>query len=108
MLVSAAYTLDPTNHVYFTDITPSSVLTGRVTLTSKTTVAGAANAANITFSAVAAGLNVAAIVLFKSTGTDATSPLIAYLGNATGLPITGNGGDIIVVWDSGTNKIFRV
>ena len=41
-------------------------------------------------------------------GTEATSPLIAYIDTATGLPITPNGGDIIVTWDNGTNKIFRV
>ena len=32
----------------------------------------------------------------------------AYIDTATGLPITPNGGDIIVTWDNGINKIFRL
>ena len=47
-------------------------------------------------------------MIYRDTGTEATSPLIAYIDTATGLPITPNGGDIIVVWDDGANKIFRL
>ena len=47
-------------------------------------------------------------MIYVDTGTEATSPLIAYIDTATGLPITPNGGDIIVTWDNGTNKIFKV
>lgn len=108
VLVTSAYSLNATSHEYYADVTPAAVVAGPVTLTSKATTGGAADAADITFTAVAAGVTVEAIVLYKDTGTGATSPLIAYLGNATGLPITGNGGDIIVVWDNGVNKIFRV
>ena len=54
------------------------------------------------------GSTINAIVIVKDTGTEATSPLIAYIDTATGLPITPNGGDIIVTWDNGINKIFRV
>lgn len=38
--------------------------------------------------------SVRAIVIVKDTGTEATSPLIAYIDTATGLPIAPNGGDI--------------
>ena len=37
-----------------------------------------------------------------------TSPLIANIDVATGLPITPSGGDIIVQWDTGANKIFKL
>lgn len=36
------------------------------------------------------------------------SPLIAYIDTATGLPVTPNGGDITIAWDSGANKIFKL
>ena len=108
VLVTSAYSLNASAHEYYADITPAAIVAGPVTLTSKAATSGAADAADITFTAVTAGVNVEAIVLYKDTGTPSTSPLIAYLGNPTGLPITGNGGDIIVVWDNGTNKIFRV
>ena len=82
-------------------ISTSGVLTG------KTTDGGAADANPVTFTSVT-GASVEAIVIYKDTGVDATSPLIAYIDTATGLPITPNGGDIIVTWDDGVNKIFRL
>lgn len=81
--------------------------TAGVALTSLTADYGAVNAANVTFASVS-GATVTAIVLALSTGTDSTSPLIAYIDTATGLPITPNGGDIIVSWDTGPNKIFKL
>ena len=33
---------------------------------------------------------------------------IAHIGHAAGLPLWTNGGDIIVTWDRGRNKIFRI
>jgi hypothetical protein len=49
-----------------------------------------------------------AVVLYKHTGVEATSRLIAYIDTATGLPATPSGGDITVTWDSGANKIFAL
>ncbi len=65
----------------------------------------------VTFITVPAGRpDVRAVVLYKKDpGNDeAASPLIYYAGIATGLPITPNGGDIIVTWSTGTNRIFRL
>jgi hypothetical protein len=71
-------------------------------------VGGAADADDVTFSTVS-GNSIEAIVIYQDKGTgDAASPLIAYIDTATGLPITPNGGDIIVTWDNGANKIFRL
>lgn len=41
------------------------------------------------------------LILFKDSGTEATSPLICRWDTATGLPITPNGADVTVVWASG-------
>ena len=69
---------------------------------------GAVNADDATFTSVT-GDQVKSIVLYKYVdATPANCPLIAYLDSATGLPITPNGGDIIITWDNGTNKIFRL
>ena len=78
-----------------------------LTLTSKATTGGAADAADCTFTSVT-GASIEAIIIYADTGVEATSPLIAFIDTATGLPITPNGGDIIVTWDNGTNKIFKV
>lgn len=76
-------------------------------LASKTVTSGVADAADVTFSAVS-GSTAEAIVIWKDTGVSATSRLIAYIDTATGLPITPNGGDITIAWDSGANKIFKL
>lgn len=77
-------------------------------LTSKTSTAGVFNAANTVFTAVAAGAADGAIVIFKDTGTDNTSPLIAYIDSYAGLPVTPNGSDINVSWPTDANKIFKL
>jgi hypothetical protein len=69
---------------------------------------GAADADDVKFSNVV-GTSIEAIIIFQDKGTgDGGAPLIAYIDTATGLPITPNGGDIIVTWDNGVNKIFRL
>lgn len=104
---TGSYTPNTASHQYLSDVSGSARIAGPVTLTSKATTGGAADAADCTFTAVS-GASIEAIVIYKDTGTESTSPLIAYIDTATGLPITPNGGDIIVTWDNGTNKIFKV
>ncbi len=104
---TGAYTPQTAIHQYLADITLSARIAGPVTLTSKSTTGGAADAADCTFTSVS-GATIEALVIYKDTGSEATSPVIAYIDTATGLPITPNGGDIIVTWDNGTNKIFKV
>lgn len=104
---TGAYTPQVGIHEYLSDIPSSARIAGPVTLTAKATTGGAADAADVTFPSVS-GPSIEAIIIYSDTGTEATSPLIAIIDTATGLPITPNGGDIIVVWDNGANKIFRV
>jgi len=68
---------------------------------------GALRANNVQFVDVS-GTAIGAVVLYRDSGNPATSPLIAWLDTATGLPITPNGGSIIVTWDVGDNGIFRL
>jgi len=76
-------------------------------LAGKTVAAGVADADDVTWSEVT-GDECEAIVLYKHTGTESTSRLIAYIDSATGLPVTPNGGDIKVEWDNGDDKIFKL
>jgi hypothetical protein len=107
LVTTSAYTVQTSLHQYLSDVPTSARVAGPVTLTSKTTTGGAADVADCTFTSVN-GSSIQAIIIYSDTGTEATSPLIAYIDTATGLPITPNGGDIIVTWDNGVNKIFRV
>jgi hypothetical protein len=108
LLVDAgAYTVNLSTHEFHSDISGSAIIATSGAFTSKTTTGGAADAADVTFTSVT-GASIEAIVLYKDTGVSATSPLICYIDTATGLPITPNGGDIIVTWDNGANKIFKL
>jgi hypothetical protein len=80
-----------------------------VTLTTKTTTNGVADADNVTFLAVAVSPTpIQYIVLFKDTGVAATSPLIALWDSPSGLPLIPSGSDIVIQWDNGASKIFKL
>lgn len=76
-------------------------------LASKSVTGGVFDAANITITGVT-GDTVESIVLYKDTTVEATSPLIAFIDTATGLPFTPNGGDVTIQWDDGASKIFAL
>jgi hypothetical protein len=101
------YTVNLATHDFLDDIPEAARVATSGNLGTKTVAAGVADAADITFSAVT-GHQCEALVLYKDTGNAGTSRLIAYIDTATGLPVTPNGGDIQVVWDSGANKIFKL
>ena len=68
---------------------------------------GTANAANETVSSVT-GAQFAYVIIYSYITNNNSSPLIMNIDTATGLPCTPNGGNIVVQWDTGTNKIFTL
>lgn len=104
------YTPNTSTHDFLDDVTGGggTLVATSANLSSKTSTAGVADAADVTYSTVTAGASCAHLVIAKDTGTPSTSPLIAVIDSATGLPITPNGGDITIAWDSGSNKIFKL
>ena len=106
-LITSGYTPNLATHQFLTDL-GANVLGTAVALTSKTSTAGVANAANVTFTSVPAG-TVNYIALYKDTGTGATSNLIALIDTAGGLPITvASGGNVVVAWDTGPLAILKL
>ena len=81
---TGAYTVQTATHKYLSDIATSARIAGPVTLTAKSTVGGAADAADCTFTSVS-GPSIEAIVIYKDTGSESTSPLIAWIDTSTGL-----------------------
>ena len=76
-------------------------------LAGKTSTSGVADATDVVFPSVV-GPSVEAMVVSKWTGNSATSPLIAYIDSAAGLPFTPAGINQTVVFDNGGNKIFKL
>jgi hypothetical protein len=64
-------------------------------------------AASITFTAVPAGTAIESLVIYKWNTSGSDSHVVAYLDtNVTNLPVTPNGGDITITWD--TSGIFTL
>ena len=96
---TATYSVDLTNHQFLSDIPAGERVATSANLTAKTTTAGTADAADVTFSSVT-GDQSEALVVYQDSGAEGTSRLIAYIDTASGLPVTPNGGDISVQWDA--------
>lgn len=103
---SSPYTVSLTTHEFLSSI-PASARIAVGALLNKTSALGTADADDLTWPTVT-GNQSEAIVIYRHTGTDATSRLIAYYDVATGLPVLPNGGNITVAWDNGSNKIFTL
>lgn len=99
-------TPDTVNDQFLSDL--ATTVSTSPTFTSPTVTNGVADAADITFTAVAAGASISYLVIYKDTGLASSSPLIAAIDTATNLPVIPNGSDILVEWDSGANKIFKL
>lgn len=104
---TATYTVDLVNHDFLDDIPVGERVATSGNLASKDSTAGVFDADDITFSTVSGDVS-EALVIYRDSGAAATSELLAYIDTATGLPVTPNGGDITVTWDSGANKIFKL
>jgi hypothetical protein len=96
---SQEYTPNLATDQFLSDIPAGGRVATSVNLTSKTTVAGSADAADVTFSSVTGDVS-EFLVIYQDTGTAGTSRLIAYIDTATGLPVIPNGGDIQVQWSA--------
>lgn len=107
VLVSSSYTVNLTSHQYLSSIPSGARVATSSALTTSLPGAGVADASDITFTSVT-GSQVTQFVIYRDTGTEATSQLVAYFDTATNLPITPNGGDISITWSNDTNRIFKL
>lgn len=95
------------SHQFVSDIPSGAIAARTAALTGKTFTNGVFDADDTVFATVPAGQACGAIVIFIDTGNDSTSRLVFYDDTSiTGAPVTPSGGDISVVWDNGSSKIF--
>ena len=100
-------TPDPAVDDFLDDILVAARVATSGNFATKTSTDGVADADDVVLSTVT-GDEAESIVIFHDTTVETTSLLIAFIDTATGLPVTPNGGDITVVWDSGANRIFKL
>lgn len=97
----------PATDQFLSDIAAGARVATSPAFAGKTSTSGVADANDVTFTAVT-GASCESLVIYQDTGVETTSRLIAFIDTATGLPVTPNGGDIVVAWDNGANKIFKL
>lgn len=92
-------------HQFYTDL--SGVVGTEQEILTKTQTSGTFDGDDVTYTAVT-GATVEALVLYrKNAGANTTWPLIAYIDTGvTGLPVTPNGGDIVITWN--VSGIFAI
>lgn len=106
LIDSADYTVN-TAHDFYDDVTAISRVGTATALASRTINSpspGVFDAADTSLLTVT-GDPSEAIIMFKDTGVESTSPLICYID---GFQVTPNGGTIVIQWDSGSNRIFSL
>jgi len=107
VLLTSSYTYSA-SHDFLNDISAGYRVSTSAALSSKTTTGGAFDAADVTFTALT-GSAVTRWVLFKDTGTESTSNLIAYFDTVSGggaLSYTPNGSDFTLAF--GASGIFTI
>ena len=104
-IVAAAYTFSAA-HEFLSSV--GTLVGTKQTLATPSTTGGVFDADDVSFGAVAAGSTAKALVLFKDTGNPATSPLLAYLDEITGFPMSTNGASIEIEWPAGAAKILSL
>lgn len=101
---AADYTPNFTTDDFLDDV-PSGARIGTATALANTTVTLGVFDADDTNMTAVTGDQFEGILLYLHTGTDSTSKLVCLIDVTATTP---NGGDILVQWDNGTNKIFRI
>lgn len=99
LIDTADYTVNLASHQDIADVAGAArVATG--TLDSPTITAGVFDAADEVLSSVT-GDQAEALLLWKDSGVEATSPLGVWIDTVSaGLPVTPNGGNITIVWNA--------
>ena len=92
---TADYTFSQT-HDFLDDVPAGARVAVSGNLASKTIADGTFDAADVTLTAVT-GDPSEALVIYKHTGTESTSNLIAYID---GISVTPNGTDITITWNA--------
>jgi hypothetical protein len=106
-LVKNTYPQSQTGDEFYTAISAYVVGTP-IALASVTRALGILDAADIAYTAVAAGNVCEAVVIYMDTGVAGTSWLVAYIDQISNFPVTTNGGDVDVNWDNGPYKIITL
>jgi len=92
---------------FLSDIPVAARVATSGTLTGKTATLGVLDADNITVEAVPSN-EVDALILYKHTGTEASSRLVAFIDSGVGLPVNAGGGNVAITWSNEATRIVTI
>lgn len=97
------------SHEFLSDIPTAARVAISGALTGKSVSAeGLVQADDVTTTMPSSGPTVEALVVFKDTGTETTSPLIAYIDTVSeGLPFTPAGAPVTIVWPGTPKRVIE-
>ena len=88
------------SHEFLADVPAGAIVATSGNLTNKTNANGVFGADDVTLSNVS-GDESEALIIYVDSGNASSSRLVAYIDTAvTGLPVTPNGGNIIIAWNA--------
>lgn len=88
-------------HEFISSVGAGSRVVTSGALTAKTSTNGAGDAADVVYTAVPGGSTIVGLVVWKDTGVEGTSPVLAWYdtkADTTAISVATNGGDITVSW----------
>lgn len=108
LIDTAQYTVSIDVHDNLDDIPALARVGTAVALASKTNVLGVMDCADFSFTGLVDVPSIEALVVYKHTGVETTSTLIAYIDTATGLPVGAGATQVDITVDAGANKLFKL
>lgn len=106
ILVTSSYVPNLETDQFLNVISGGDVISSAVALAGLATNAGVCSANPVIFSGVAPGAVATYLIIFGDTGSSSTSPLIALINVAVGLPLTATGGNITCTFFG--NEVFEL
>lgn len=87
-------------HQFFSSVPSNARIGSPVVLSNKNITNGVFTVDAATFSGLVSAPAIGAFIIYISTGTDSTSPLVLYIDTATGLPVNSGATSGTVTWSS--------
>lgn len=108
LVTGSLYTPNYSTDQFLSVIAGGAILATSSAFTTKTLTLGVFDADDVTFVAVTGGSTGNYVILYKDTGSSATSRLICAFDTGVNFPISTNGSDIVVQWPSSSGKILTL
>ena len=94
-------------HEFLADV--GTVVGAAQTLAGIAVTNGVFDAADVDFGNVGPAVpDVGSAVIYKDTGSAASSPLLLHITDVVGLPLTPNGSGLMLAWSNGANRIINL